>query len=81
VEAIIKQLAGKVGEVVDLEMRAIATVKGEFYRARVKLDASQPLTRCFTLWDNFNHAIMILLNWRYAIPTHMSVTVVAPTCQ
>jgi hypothetical protein len=32
-------------------------------------------------WDNFNHAIMILLNWRYAILTHMSVTVVAPTCQ
>jgi hypothetical protein len=31
--------------------------------------------------DNFNHAIMILLNWRYAILTHMSVTVVAPTCQ
>jgi hypothetical protein len=31
--------------------------------------------------DNFNHAIMILLNWRYAILTHMSVTVMAPTCQ
>jgi hypothetical protein len=31
--------------------------------------------------DNLNHAIMILLNWRYAILTHMSVTVVAPTCQ
>jgi hypothetical protein len=31
--------------------------------------------------DNLNHAIMILLNWRFAILTHMSVTVVAPTCQ
>jgi hypothetical protein len=31
--------------------------------------------------DNLNHAITILLNWRYAILTHMSVTVVAPTCQ
>jgi hypothetical protein len=31
--------------------------------------------------DNLNHAIMILLNWRYVILTHMSVTVVAPTCQ
>jgi hypothetical protein len=31
--------------------------------------------------DNLNHAIMILLNWRDAILTHMSVTVVAPTCQ
>jgi hypothetical protein len=31
--------------------------------------------------DNLNHAIMILLNWRYAILTHMSVAVVAPTCQ
>jgi hypothetical protein len=31
--------------------------------------------------DNLNHAIMILLNWRYAILTHMSVTMVAPTCQ
>jgi hypothetical protein len=33
------------------------------------------------LWDNLNHAIMILINWRYAILTHMSVTVVVPTCQ
>jgi hypothetical protein len=31
--------------------------------------------------DNLNHAIMILLNWRYVIPTHMSVTMVAPSCQ
>jgi hypothetical protein len=28
-----------------------------------------------------NHAIMIMLNLRYAILTHMSMTVVAPTCQ
>jgi hypothetical protein len=27
-----------------------------------------------------NHAIMILLNWRYVILTHMPVTVVVPTC-
>jgi hypothetical protein len=31
--------------------------------------------------DNLNHAIMIMLSWRYAILTHMSVTVVAATCQ
>jgi hypothetical protein len=30
---------------------------------------------------NLNHAIMTLINWRYAILTHMSVTVVVPTCQ
>jgi hypothetical protein len=28
----------------------------------------------FAKWNNLNHAIMILLNWRYAILTHMSVT-------
>jgi hypothetical protein len=33
------------------------------------------------LLDNLNHAIMILLNWRYAILTHMLVTVVAPNCE
>jgi hypothetical protein len=63
VEAIIKQLAGKVGEVVGLEMRAIATAKGEFYRARVKLDASQPLTRCFTLSPEGCASMLLLVKY------------------
>jgi hypothetical protein len=41
----------------------------------------QRVTKLIINRDNLNHAIMILLNWRYVILTHMSVTVVAPTCQ
>jgi hypothetical protein len=39
------------------------------------------MTKEVSKWDNLNRAIMILLNWKYAILTHMSVTVVAPTWQ
>ncbi|CAO2162743.1 unnamed protein product [Urochloa humidicola] len=48
-ESILKQLAGKIGEVVGVEMKAIPTSSGDFYRARVKLDASKPLARFVTL--------------------------------
>jgi hypothetical protein len=54
-----------------------APVDGEL----CKEEDDQVLFNVILFWDNFNHAIMILLNWRYAILTHMSVTVVAPTCQ
>jgi hypothetical protein len=45
------------------------------------IDVARIKVWLFELWNNLNHAIMIMLNWRYAILTHMSVTVVAPTCQ
>jgi hypothetical protein len=32
-----------------------------------------------TYWENWNHAIIILQNLRYAILTHMSLTHVGPT--
>jgi hypothetical protein len=48
-EKILKQLAGKVGEVISVEMKAIPTSGGDFHRARINLLASKPLTRFVTL--------------------------------
>ena len=48
-EAILKQLAGKVGEVVKVELKVISAEDGEFQRARVKLTAGRPLMRVVTL--------------------------------
>ncbi|CAN6249597.1 unnamed protein product [Urochloa humidicola] len=48
-EAILQQLASKVGEVLKVEMKAVATSKGDFHRARVKLLADRPLARFVTL--------------------------------
>jgi hypothetical protein len=45
------------------------------------LKVSKPIDVFFKKRYNLNHAIMTLINWRYAILTHMSVTVVVPTCQ
>lgn len=49
IEAIVKQLAAKVGEVQEIEMRAIASRTGDFHRVRVKLLATKPLVRVVTL--------------------------------
>ena len=48
-EAIVKQLAAKVGEVQEIEMKAIASRTGDFHRVRVKLAAAKPLIRVVTL--------------------------------
>jgi hypothetical protein len=50
-----------------------------YYKKRC--GAVEATVQAINYWNNLNHAIMILLNWRYAIPTHILVTVVAPTCQ
>ncbi|RCV11179.1 hypothetical protein SETIT_2G166100v2 [Setaria italica] len=55
-ESILKQLASKIGGLVTVEMRAIATDGGDFHRARVNLEMSRPLLRFVTLtpegWDS-----------------------------
>ncbi|KAK1629914.1 hypothetical protein QYE76_004229 [Lolium multiflorum] len=48
-EAILKQLAAKVGEVVKVEARVFSFGNGEFHRARIWLDAARPLMRFVTL--------------------------------
>lgn len=48
-EVISRQLAMKVGEVIMVEMRAVSTSRGDFHRARVKLDTEKPLARIVTL--------------------------------
>lgn len=48
-ESILKQLAGKVGEEVAVEMKAVSTISGDFFRVRVNLFAQKPLVRFVTL--------------------------------
>jgi hypothetical protein len=48
-EAIIKQLAAKVGEVEKVEVKVASNGNGDFHRARVHLDAARPLMRFVTL--------------------------------
>jgi hypothetical protein len=47
-ESILQQLAGKVGEVIGVEIRVVSTNNGDFHRARVKLHANAPLARAVT---------------------------------
>jgi len=48
-EPILKQLAGRVGSLITLEMKVVASDKGDFFRARVELEAERPLVRLVTL--------------------------------
>lgn len=48
-EKIIKQLVGKVGQEIAVDMNVVSTVNGDFHRARVKLDAAKLLARFVTL--------------------------------
>jgi hypothetical protein len=48
-EAILRQLASRVGEVVKVELKAISFGNGEFHRARVLLEADTPLMRIVSL--------------------------------
>ena len=48
-EKILRQLAGRAGEVINVELKAIPTSGGDFHRAKVNIPASKPLTRFVTL--------------------------------
>jgi hypothetical protein len=48
-KAILNHLAGRVGEVVTVELRAVSHGGGDFHQARVNLLASKPLPRVVTL--------------------------------
>jgi hypothetical protein len=48
-EAIIKQLAARVGEVDKVKLKVAFVGTGEFHRVRVNLDAARPLMRVVTL--------------------------------
>ncbi|TVU44581.1 hypothetical protein EJB05_04026, partial [Eragrostis curvula] len=58
-EDIMKLLAGKIGEEVAVEMRAIPTPKGDFHRVRVNLETYAPLVRFVTLTHEGRESIMI----------------------
>jgi hypothetical protein len=48
-EAILRQLASRVGEVVKVEMQVVSFGSGEFHRVRVNLDSEKPLMRVVSL--------------------------------
>jgi hypothetical protein len=62
-EAILKQLAAKVGEVQEVEAVAIASKQGEFHRARVNLLATRPLVRVVTLSPDGQDKIVLQVKY------------------
>lgn len=48
-EAIINQLAGKVGDVISVDARVISHGRGDFHRARVNVESKKPLVRFVSL--------------------------------
>lgn len=62
-ESIVKQLANKVGELVAVEMKAIAARGGDFLRARVNLDARKPLVRFVTLSPEGKDDLLLLVKF------------------
>lgn len=62
-EKIISQLAGRVGEVIKVEMEAISTSEGDFHRARVAVHATKPLTRCVKLAPEGRESMMLWVKY------------------
>ena len=62
-EKISCQLAGRVGDVISVEMKAIPTGGGDFHRARVNLLASKPLTRFVTLAPEGQESMKLLVQY------------------
>lgn len=62
-ESILNQLAGKIRELVSVEMRAIPTDNGEFHRARVNLEAARPLQRFVSLKPEGRESILIQIKY------------------
>lgn len=60
-EAILKLITGRIGEEVIVEMRAVSTSEGDFFRVRVNLEAATPLVRFVTLTPEGRDELMILI--------------------
>ena len=62
-EAILKQLASRVGEVDKVELRAVSFGNGEFHRARVKLIGDIPLPRVVTFAPEGSESMLLLVKY------------------
>lgn len=62
-ESILKQLAGRVGGPITAEMRAAVSNRGDFFRARVELEAGRPLVRFVTLTPEGCERLLIPLKY------------------
>lgn len=58
-EAILQQLASRVGDVLKLEMKVVLSSKGDFHRARVNLDSLKPLARVVILSSEGRESIRL----------------------
>jgi hypothetical protein len=58
-ESILKRLAGRVGGPITVEMRAAVLNRGDFFRARVELEAGRPLVRFVTLTPEGCESLLI----------------------
>lgn len=68
IEAILKQLAAKVGEVQKVELKAVALRRGDFHRARVKLLVSRPLVWVVTLAPEGQPTIVLQIKYEKLPP-------------
>jgi hypothetical protein len=68
-EAVLKLLAGKIGETITIETRAIAAQKGDFHRVRVNLEANCPLVRFVTMQPEGRESLVIQIMYE-KIPKH-----------
>lgn len=63
IQAILKQLASRVGKLVAVDLKACLSSSGEFHRARVELEASKPLVRFVTLSPEGCESMFLLVKY------------------
>ncbi|TVT97494.1 hypothetical protein EJB05_57259, partial [Eragrostis curvula] len=62
-EGILKMIAGRIGEEIMIEMRAIPTEEGDFFRVRVNLPADRPLVRFVKLTPEGRDTVVIQIKY------------------
>ena len=62
-KAILEQMVEPIGDKVQVEMRAYATHEGDFFRARVMLEATKHLVCCVTLMLEGRDAVVLLIKY------------------
>jgi hypothetical protein len=62
-EAIINQLAGKVGDVISVDLRVFSHGRGDFHRARVNVECKKPLVRFVSLAPEGKDCIFLQIKY------------------
>lgn len=62
-KAILEQVAGKVGETKEVDVKPYVAADGDFFRIRVLLEATKPLVRVVTLTPEGKDQVMLLIKY------------------